>query len=568
MDDAAAGFRSEWASLKDKWFKGETVDPVFEGVVRDFCLFDATMRNVHEKVTGFLKGVESMAIGMIALSEGVNKGLAHAHDTYIASDGCKLKEATNAVARVDAPHSAIAKLRRDMNFNVITPVQDHLANNRNLKLCLDIRRRRLAELTAAKKSYDDCVKKVASNHDQRFILARTTFEAAKSNFNEVDRNVFEWLYILEEYRGDILDSTLQTIKYLQYEFFASSAHAVSLALPMRMEFRPMVEMTPKHLEAQVEMELKRREEEGEDEGDEIANFATRLIDKKARDDPGEDAVQLPVDPLSLSSLLSQGFEEGPARQALRKHQNDTQAAMDYLLNGSNEMEEKQKLMLEGVRMPTSVKYVKRLRAMRKAQQEKREADRAADEAKSQDSDDHATAGAKSKDAKADSTAAPAPKEPAKPQEPVDLLSLDEEQARPTDFSTEVQKAPLPPQISFDTSRCEVAPLPAAVAAGLSNTRGADLAAGAVLDLMGSSEPAQTASAATAPSSAQVVDLDPFGDPRASGSGGKLQSLVDLEATHSAGTSGYPMNVSSDGKGAKAQSPGFDLSALVANGDLL
>jgi hypothetical protein len=43
----------------------------------------------------------------------------------------------------------------------------------------------------------------------------------------------------------------RTLKYLQYEFFATSAHAISGVLPVRMEFRPMVEMTPEHLEAQA-----------------------------------------------------------------------------------------------------------------------------------------------------------------------------------------------------------------------------------------------------------------------------------------------------------------------------
>ena len=46
----------------------------------------------------------------------------------------------------------------------------------------------------------------------------------------------------------------RTLKYLQYEFFATSAHSISGVLPARMEFRPMVEMTPEHLEAQVPTE--------------------------------------------------------------------------------------------------------------------------------------------------------------------------------------------------------------------------------------------------------------------------------------------------------------------------
>merc|ERR1719343_1905069 len=149
-------------------------------------------------------------------------------------------------------------------------------------------------------------------YDKKFVQAQAHFESAKMTFNDVDRHVFEWLYILEEYRGDILDSTLQTLKYLEYEFFATSAHAISTSLPTRMEFRPMVEMTPEHLEAQVDMELQESEEAGSAvsaaTGAEapMANFATRLIDKKVKDAPEEEQnTSVPVDPLSLSSLLSQ-----------------------------------------------------------------------------------------------------------------------------------------------------------------------------------------------------------------------------------------------------------------------
>merc|ERR1712039_589087 len=75
---------------------------------------------------------------------------------------------------------------------------------------------------------------------------------------------------------------------------------------------------------------------------------------------------LPVDPLSLSSLLAQGFDEGPARRALRTHQNNTQMALEWLLDGQHEEDEKRKIVSEGVRMPTTVKRVQKLRAMRKA----------------------------------------------------------------------------------------------------------------------------------------------------------------------------------------------------------
>merc|ERR550537_122028 len=145
----------------------------------------------------------------------------------------------------------------------------------------------MVELTAAKKALEDVKKRNLPPTDKRYLQAQANFEAAKSTFNDVDRHVFEWLYILEEYRGDILDSTLQTLKYLQYEFFATSAHAVSGVLPSRMEFRPMVEMTPEHLEAQVEVELQEAED-GEEEV--VTDFSVRLIEKLAKDNknkPGE-----------------------------------------------------------------------------------------------------------------------------------------------------------------------------------------------------------------------------------------------------------------------------------------
>jgi len=512
MEDHMQGVWTEWASLKDKWFQGEKMDPVFEGVVRDFCMFDATMQNIYTKVGTFMKGVDQLSAGMISLSDGVSKGLQNCSDHQISSDSCKLKEATNQICRADAPHSAVAKLRRDMHFNIITPIQNHIANNRNLKVSLDIRRRRLVEVNGAKKLYDDCVKRGLTQSDRRFITAQSNFEAAKTTFNDVDRHVFEWLYILEEYRGDILDSTLQTLKYLQYEFFATSAHAISTSLPSRMEFRPMVEMTPEHLEAQVEMELAENEEAGNTEA--VQDFSVRLIEKKARDDPSE-AAPLPVDPLSLSSLLSQGFDEGPARQALRRHQNNTQAAMDWLINGDEEVVEKQKAVSEGVRMPTTVKRVQKLKAMRKTQAEKqrrvvaeREADRDRDRDKTRgptstssssraqdskqtsssrrkDSDDEDDDDEEPEEVEVKKLQKPAPKPaPVAPAPPTDLLNLDEEPPPPEVCGgIQVARTPLPMELAFEDIRCEKPPLTAALSAGIAQPRQEAVASTAASDLM-------------------------------------------------------------------------------------
>eukprot|EP00913_Durusdinium_trenchii_P001110 g1018.t1 len=127
---------------------------------------------------------------------------------------------------------------------------------------------------------------------------------------------------------------------------------------------------------------------GPEETEVVTDFSARLIEKLAKDNknkPGEgldsaasDGPAVPVDPLSLSSLLSQGFEEGPARQALRKFKNDTQAALDFLIGGGHPEEEQGGLHLLGiaeqeetVRMPTTVRRVQRLKERRRAQQARR-----------------------------------------------------------------------------------------------------------------------------------------------------------------------------------------------------
>mmetsp|Transcript_58978 Transcript_58978/g.140817 ORF Transcript_58978/g.140817 Transcript_58978/m.140817 type:complete len:627 (-) Transcript_58978:116-1996(-) len=451
VDESLNSIRTEWNVLKQKWFFGETLDPVFEGMVKDFCVFDVTMQDIYKKVEVFMKGVDNLAEGLLTLSESVTGGLAHVDDALIASDSCKLKEATNQISRADAPHSAIAKIRRDMDFNIMNPIRLHLINNRNLKAHLDKRRRKLLELNTAKKQYDDMTKKDVSKTDRKYLNAQAALEAAKMGFHEVDRHVFEWLYILEEYRGDILDSTLQTLKYLQYEFFATSAHAISGVLPARMEFRPMVEMTPDHLNAQVEMELQEAEDAGEEE-EPVTDFSRRLIEKMSKDNkakPGDgldssasDAgPALPVDPLSLSSLLSHGFEEGPARRALRLHQNNTQAALDWLVDGGADGAENIKTNVpeDGVRMPTTIKRIQKLKAMRRAQQEKIKRQEAA-AAENDDSEEEAAPERPSK-----------PEKVEKPAESAAVNLLDfEEPPPPTDFTKQVNVMELPAMVNFES----------------------------------------------------------------------------------------------------------------------
>lgn len=483
----------EWKVLKERFFAGEPVDPVFEGIVKDFIAFDVTLQDIFKKVEIFMKGVDSLAEGLVVLAESTTTGLSAVDDQLIKADCCKMKEATNAITRADAPHSAIAKLRRDMDFNIMNPLRCHMVNNRNMKSYLDKRRRRLLEYNIAKREMEDCVKKNLHQTDRKYLAAQSQLESAKLAFHEVDKHIFEWLYILEEYKGDILDSCLQTLKYLQYEFFATSAHSISGVLPARMEFRPMVEMTPEHLEAQVEMALQEAEENPDEEV--VTDFSARLIEKLAKDNknkPGEgldsaagDGPAVPVDPLSLSSLLSQGFDEGPARQALRKFKNDTQAALDFLIGGGHAEEEQE----EAVRMPTTVRRVQRLKERRRAQQarrkeeeERRQKDLAREETPPKEPQESPKTspkaapkpavdlldfeGEKKNPAAASSGSdlldlmAPAPGPGPSNRSGNDLLDLAglDEPPPPTDFSKQIETLPLPEQISLDLSKCEKGPI--------------------------------------------------------------------------------------------------------------
>ncbi|CAE7438224.1 unnamed protein product [Symbiodinium sp. CCMP2456] len=499
--DQLTAMNMEWKVLKERFFAGEPVDPVFEGIVKDFVSFDLTLQDIFKKVETFMRGIDSLAEGLVVLAESVTTGLASVDDSLIKADCCKMKEATNAITRADAPHSALAKLRRDMDFNIMNPLRCHVVNNRNMKTYLDKRRRRLLEYNIAKREMDDCVKKNLHQTDRRYLAAQSQLESTKLAFHEVDRHIFEWLYIMEEYKGDILDSCLQTLKYLQYEFFATSAHSISGVLPARMEFRPMVEMTPEHLEAQVEMAIQEAEENPEE--DVVTDFSARLIEKLAKDNkkkPAEgldscadEGPSVPVDPLSLSSLLSQGFEEGPARQALRKFKNDTQAALDFLIGGGEHAEEEPD---EQVRMPTTVRRVQRLKERRKAQQAKRQKEEEERKAKEE--------GRRTDRQEESKPSTPPKKEPPKPEpQAVDLLDFNNAEERkatgrgassggasdlldldlaasagapkgggndlldlagldepppPTDFSKQIETVPLPEQITLDLSKCEKGPL--------------------------------------------------------------------------------------------------------------
>jgi len=429
VDDHVKVFRTEWSVLCEKLFHGDQADPVFEGVVKEFQAFDEQLARVLQDVEAFLRSTETLCEGLGRLSETLAAGVTQTDDAHVSSDCIRMKEASNAITRVDAPHSSLAKLRRDMDYNVLNPIRAHLANNRTLKSNLELRRRHLLELNAAQKAFDEIKKKEAkkeiSTTDKKYMSLESTLESAKLQFGETDKQVFEWLYTLEEYKGDVMDSTMQTVKYLQYEFFASSSHAISGILPERIEFRPMVEMVPDKLQVQVDLEL-----EEMSDSEISTDFSTRLIQRQAKDGQWQDDVQVPVDPLSLSSLMSQGFDESRARRALRVNKNDTQAALEWLVNGDEGRSDPKPE--QSVRMPTTIKRIAKLKEKRRLKQEQKDAEKKAEEKKAEEPKAQETM-----DAKKAEKPAPAPAPAA------DLLDLDSPaRPAPTHAPNPVPAAPL------------------------------------------------------------------------------------------------------------------------------
>ncbi|CAJ1364510.1 unnamed protein product [Effrenium voratum] len=59
-------------------------------------------------------GTGVLSLILSEAEDGIHSVLSHGAESQTTSDSCKFKEASNQIARADAPHSAVAKLRRDM----------------------------------------------------------------------------------------------------------------------------------------------------------------------------------------------------------------------------------------------------------------------------------------------------------------------------------------------------------------------------------------------------------------------------------------------------------------------
>ena len=55
MEDHLSALKTEYAVLKERWFIGEQMDPVFESVVRQFCDFDNLMQELYKTIEAFMR---------------------------------------------------------------------------------------------------------------------------------------------------------------------------------------------------------------------------------------------------------------------------------------------------------------------------------------------------------------------------------------------------------------------------------------------------------------------------------------------------------------------------------
>lgn len=367
-------------------------DPVFEGMVRDFNNLDKSFRKILKSAEDLLRGFSQMTSSITQMAEALSESIAKTKNVSIVSDACRFKECAANVSRPEAPHSIYAKFRRDLTFNVIEPLQSHIAHNRIIRTLLETRRRRLIDYATAKRELEALERR----HDilpnsQSHLKSKGTVEHTRALFEELDFPLFEWLLMLQEYKQDIHDSLLQTIKYLQYEFFAGASHCVSRVLPKRMEFRPLVEMTPAELRPQVQLQLDEDVELfntlKDDKDDGLGTATTRLLKLKTENDCSllkrdktsstTQPPQIPVDPSALVLLTSQGFDESLARNALKWHNNAIQDAIECMLTHNNHSDEKeaqepsalQQEVYDAVRIPSTLKWVAKLRENNKQKAE-------------------------------------------------------------------------------------------------------------------------------------------------------------------------------------------------------
>eukprot|EP01066_Platyproteum_vivax_P011077 Platyproteum_vivax@DN5016_c0_g1_i1.p1 len=377
-DQLSHTVKFEIRSLKESKTMGSvsnSKDPVFAAYVAKYTYLIESMKELYTGIDQFMAAIDSLASAQESISSIFMNRLSKFEDDFLLAEGIRYREGTQAIGNRFAPHSYYARLRRDLDYNMVRPLMQHILQAERIKRLLDERNKRKIDFDlhdANATRYVENQKNKNSSYvpdiryDTKYKDLYDKREASSKSLYDYDAPLWEWLMVYNEFQWDLMDSCLQTFKYLQFEFFTGCAHHINLVLPERMEFRPLVEMTPEpHLHQVVKMYL-------ESERNEFRYWefdATKKLLAKWEEDGKLGTLnheEEAVDPLDLSTLVqTHKFSAPLAKFALQKKGN-IQEALEYLHSGraiADGLRPHKHLskIQDRVRMPDTLDIAERLR---------------------------------------------------------------------------------------------------------------------------------------------------------------------------------------------------------------
>lgn len=186
-----------------------------------FDKFDETMAGIRTRVETFLGDLRKLNHDMWKVSEALEMCA-----TSLAA-GCQLKKSTQklsaairSIIDLDDIYSVASKSKRDAEHNLLDPLVQHMENGERLR----------ADVAARSKAYNKLSHKLKSR-------APVDISQETADCLAHDRRIFEWLWVIQEYRNDMIDSLIGTTAAIQTEYFVSASQAltINLELPARLE---------------------------------------------------------------------------------------------------------------------------------------------------------------------------------------------------------------------------------------------------------------------------------------------------------------------------------------------
>eukprot|EP00916_Digyalum_oweni_P022825 GHVL01037800.1.p1 GENE.GHVL01037800.1~~GHVL01037800.1.p1 ORF type:complete len:450 (+),score=65.71 GHVL01037800.1:33-1382(+) len=341
-DNITHSIRFETRALTEGRKMSSVSDPVFEAYVSKYNWLVDTMKELYATADKWMSAIDALAEAQNAISTVFMNRLSKCEDDFLLAEGMRYREGTHAIGNRNAPHSYYARLQRDLDFNLVRPLMQHIIHAERIKRLMEERTKRkidweLNEAAINKHIENQKCKNSEYEADVKFdskykeLIDRR--EASQKNLYDYDAPLWEWLMVYNEFSWDIFDSCLQTFKYLQFDFFSGCSHHLNLLLPERMEFRPLVEMVPEpQMHSVVRMYL-------ESERNEYRNWqpdATKKLLSAWEEDGrwANDVVEEEeYDPIDLQNLIiNHKFSKQLSKFALQRKGN-LQEALQYLLSG-------------------------------------------------------------------------------------------------------------------------------------------------------------------------------------------------------------------------------------------